>query len=78
MIQARLVRALGKRALLLAPAIWVATEMGRTYVSTAFRGSCSATARRRSCPIAQLASVVGVYGLSALVALVSAAAAYAR
>ena len=35
---------------------------------TAFRGRCSATARSRVLPVAQVASVVGVYGLSALLA----------
>jgi apolipoprotein N-acyltransferase len=76
-IQARLVRALGKRALLLGPAIWVATEMGRTYVLDGFPWELLGYSQTTVLPIAQIASVVGVYGLSALVALVSAATAYA-
>lgn len=77
LIQARLVRALGKRALLLSPAVWVATEMGRTYVLDGFPWELLGYSQTTVLPIAQVASVVGVYGLSALVALVSAAAAYA-
>ena len=77
MIQARLVATLGKRALLIAPAVWVATEMGRTYVLDGFPWELLGYSQAGVLPIAQLASVVGVYGLSALVALVSAAAAYA-
>jgi apolipoprotein N-acyltransferase len=77
LIQARLVRAMGKRAVLLSPAVWVATEMGRTYVLDGFPWELLGYSQTTVLPIAQIASVVGVYGLSALVALVSAAAAYA-
>ena len=76
-IQARLVRAMGKRALFAGPAIWVATEMGRTYVLDGFPWELLGYSQATVLPVAQIASVVGVYGLSALVALVSAAAAYA-
>jgi len=75
-IQARLVRTMGTRALLLGPAIWVATEMGRTYVLDGFPWELLGYSQATVLPIAQLASVVGVYGLSAVVALVSATAAY--
>jgi apolipoprotein N-acyltransferase len=77
MIQARLARAMGKRAVLLAPAVWVASEMGRTYVLDGFPWELLGYSQTTVLPVAQIASVVGVYGLSALVALVSAAAAYA-
>jgi apolipoprotein N-acyltransferase len=77
MIQARLTRTMGKRALLLAPAVWVASEMGRTYVLDGFPWELLGYSQATVLPVAQIASVVGVYGLSALVALVSAAAAYA-
>jgi apolipoprotein N-acyltransferase len=77
MIQARLVRTMGRTAVLLAPAIWVASEMGRTYVLDGFPWELLGYSQASVLPVAQLASVVGVYGLSALVALVSAAAAYA-
>jgi apolipoprotein N-acyltransferase len=77
LIQARLVRVMGKRALLLGPAIWVATEMGRTYVIDGFPWELLGYSQATVLPIAQIASVAGVYGLSALVALVSTATAYA-
>jgi len=76
-IQARLVAAFGAIALLFAPAVWVATEMGRTYVIDGFPWELLGYSQTNVLPIAQLASVVGVYGLSACVALVSAAAAFA-
>jgi apolipoprotein N-acyltransferase len=76
-IQARLVRAMGTRALLFGPAIWVATEMGRTYVLEGFPWELLGYSQATVLPIAQIASLAGVYGLSALVALVSAATAYA-
>src|SRR5207247_3095820 len=76
-VQARLMPALGKPALLLAPAVWVATEMARTYAPLDFPWELLGYSQATVLPIAQLASVVGVYGLSALVASVSAAAAYA-
>jgi apolipoprotein N-acyltransferase len=77
LIVARLVRAFGRRALLIAPFVWVATEMGRTYVLDGFPWELLGYSQTGVLPIAQLASVVGVYGLSAFVAMVSAAAAYA-
>ena len=77
MVQSRLVRTLGRPALLMAPAVWVASEMGRTYVLDGFPWELLGYSQTTVLPVAQVASVVGVYGLSALVALVSAAAAYA-
>jgi apolipoprotein N-acyltransferase len=76
-IQGRLVKALGRSAVLLAPAVWVATEMARTYSPLDFPWELLGYSQATVLPIAQIASVVGVYGLSALVASVSAAAAYA-
>ncbi len=76
-IQARLLCAFGRSWLLAAPAIWVATEMGRTYVLDGFPWELLGYSQATVLPVAQIASVVGVYGLSGLVALVSAAAAYA-
>ena len=72
-----LVGALGRPALLLAPAVWVATEMGRTYVWDGFPWALLGTSQATLLPIAQSASVVGVYGVSFLVAAGSVAAAYA-
>jgi apolipoprotein N-acyltransferase len=76
-IQARLSRSLGRSAVLLAPAVWVATEMARTYSPLDFPWELLGYSQATVLPIAQIASVAGVYGLSALTASVSAAAAYA-
>jgi apolipoprotein N-acyltransferase len=64
------------RALLLAPAVWVSTELARTYFWSGFPWVLLGYSQTTVLPVAQLASVVGVFGLSALVAAVSAAAAY--
>jgi apolipoprotein N-acyltransferase len=77
LVVARLSRALGRRALLLAPIVWVASEMGRTYLLDGFPWELLGYSQAGVLPVAQLASVVGVYGLSAFVAMVSATAAYA-
>jgi apolipoprotein N-acyltransferase len=74
---ARAVRSIGYRAILLAPAFWVAAELGRQYVWDGFPWALLGYSQVTVLPIAQLASVVGVYGLSALLALTSAATAYA-
>ena len=74
---ARLARTFGPGAVLLAPAVWVAGEMGRTYLLDGFPWELLGYSQSSVLPIVQMASLVGVYGLSALVALVSASAAYA-
>ena len=66
----------GSRALLLAPSVWVATELGRQYVWDGFPWTLLGYSQVTTLPIAQLASIVGVYGLSALLALVSTSAAF--
>ena len=76
-ILARAVRVLGLRAILLAPAFWVATELGRQYVWDGFPWALLGYSQVAVLPIAQLASIVGVYGLSALLALSASAAAFA-
>jgi apolipoprotein N-acyltransferase len=76
-ILSRLVRAYGRGALLIGPFVWVATEMGRTYILDGFPWELLGYSQASVLPVAQMASVAGVHGLSALVALVSAAAAYA-
>jgi apolipoprotein N-acyltransferase len=58
-----------------APFVWVATELGRTHLLTGFPWVLLGYSQATTLPIAQLASVFGVYGVSALVASVSAAAA---
>lgn len=76
-IVARLYRTLGARGLLLAPAAWVATELGRQYVWDGFPWALLGYSQITWLPVAQIASAVGVYGLSGLLALTSCAAAYA-
>jgi len=69
----RLVARLGPRGLVLAPAVWATTELGRGYLFTGFPWVLLGYSQASVLPIAQLASVFGVYGLSALVTLVSTA-----
>src|SRR5579859_33637 len=76
-IQARFASAFGPIALLAAPATWVATEMGRTYILDGFPWELVGYSQASVLPVAQVASLVGVYGMSALVVLVSAASAFA-
>ena len=68
----RFVVKFGPPALMAAPLIWVATELGRTHVFGGFPWVLLGYSQARVLPIAQLASVFGVYGVSALVSAVSA------
>src|SRR5262249_39130186 len=61
-------RRVGIGALLLSPAIWVATELGRTYFLTGFPWVLLGYSESSLLPIAQIASVLGIYGISAFVA----------
>jgi apolipoprotein N-acyltransferase len=72
-IMRRLVVVFGVRALMAAPLVWVATELGRTYLFTGFPWVLLGYSQTTVLPVAQLASVTGVYGVSALVAAVGAA-----
>jgi apolipoprotein N-acyltransferase len=72
----RLLGAFGPAAILLSPAVWVATELGRAYLFTGFPWVLLGYSQARILQIAQLASLFGVFGLSALVAIVNAALAY--
>jgi len=72
----RIVMAYGRSALLAAPVVWVATELGRAAI-TSFPWVLLGYSQVTVLPIAQLASLFGVYGLSMLVAAVSAALAFA-
>ena len=74
-VMRRLIAAHGAPALTAAPLVWVATELGRTYLLTGFPWVLLGYSQASVLPIAQLASIFGVYGVSALVAGVSAAAA---
>jgi apolipoprotein N-acyltransferase len=71
----RIVLAFGVRMVMVAPLVWVATELGRTHLFTGFPWVLLGNSQVSVLPIAQLASVGGVYGVSALVSAVSAAAA---
>jgi apolipoprotein N-acyltransferase len=70
-------RTFGSRALLLAPALWTATEYGRLTIFGGFPWVLLGYSQVTVLPVAQLAAVTGVFGLSWLVAMVSAAAAHA-
>ncbi len=76
MIVSRLMLTQGSRALVAAPFVWTATELGRTHLFTGFPWVLLGYSEVTVLPVAQLASVTGVFGLSALVAGVSAAVAY--
>jgi apolipoprotein N-acyltransferase len=68
-----LCRRRGQRALWLAPAVWVTSELGRTYVWSGFPWVLLGYSQATVLPVAQAASVVGVFGLSFIVVSVSAA-----
>ncbi len=74
-IMRRIVIAYGPAALLASPLVWVATEMGRMDLLTGFPWVLLGYSQVTTLPIAQIASLVGVYGVSALVVSVSAVAA---
>lgn len=71
----RAVRRFGVGGVWLAPLLWVATEWLRASTMLRFPWALIGSSQATVLPIAQAASVVGVYGLSVLVVLVSAAAA---
>jgi apolipoprotein N-acyltransferase len=76
-ITARLMSRAGATALLLAAAPWVATEFFRGYLFGGFPWVPLGNSQVTVLPIAQIASVLGVYGVSALVAFVNSVLAYA-
>ncbi|MGH9140232.1 MAG: apolipoprotein N-acyltransferase, partial [Vicinamibacterales bacterium] len=73
LVVSRVVLTQGRPALMAAPAVWVATELGRTHIFTGFPWVLLGYSQASVLPIAQLASIFGVYGVSMLVASVSAA-----
>ena len=77
LITAHLIARVGAPALFMAPAAWVATEFLRGYIFGGFPWVPLGNSQVTVLPVAQLASVTGVYGLSALVAFVNAAIAFA-
>jgi len=70
---ARSRRAFGPSALALAAPLWVTTELGRQYIWDGFPWALLGYSQVTVLPVAQVASVVGVYGLSALLTFVAAA-----
>jgi apolipoprotein N-acyltransferase len=72
-VMRRLAIAFGPSALAAAPFVWTATELGRMYVFTGFPWVLLGYSQASVLPIAQAASVAGVFGVSALVASASAA-----
>ncbi len=77
LIVARLVTRGGAAAIFFAPAAWVATEFFRGYLFGGFPWVPLGNSQVSVLPVAQLASLLGVYGVSALVAFVNAAIAFA-
>lgn len=69
----RLMMAFGSSALVAVPFVWTATELGRMYLFTGFPWVLLGYSQATVLPIAQAASVVGVFGVSAIVAAASAA-----
>ena len=76
LVLARLARAFGPAAALMTAPVWVATELGRQYVWDGFPWNLLGYSQVTWLPVAQVASVVGVYGLSGLIAATGGAAAY--
>jgi apolipoprotein N-acyltransferase len=73
-IMFRLVARTGPFAMMALPIVWVTTELGRTYMPhIGFPWVLLGYSQASVLPVAQLASLVGVYGVSMLVAAVNAA-----
>ena len=77
LISSRLIARAGLAAILLSSAAWVATEFFRGVVFGGFPWVLLGDSQVTVLPVAQLASVLGVYGVSALVAFINASIAYA-
>jgi apolipoprotein N-acyltransferase len=75
-VAALLIRRFGPAGLLLAPVTWVSAEYARAHIFGGFPWIPLGNAVVSLLPIAQLASVLGVYGLSWLLALLNALFAY--
>ncbi|HYS26281.1 MAG TPA: hypothetical protein VEP46_11775, partial [Vicinamibacterales bacterium] len=77
LISSRLIARGGLGAILLSAAAWVATEFFRGVVFGGFPWVLLGDSQVTVLPVAQLASVLGVYGVTALVAFINASIAYA-
>jgi apolipoprotein N-acyltransferase len=73
----RITVAHGPRAISAAPLVWIATELGRNYPFGGFPWVLLGYSQVTVLPVAQFASIFGVYGVSMLVASVSTALAMA-
>ena len=76
LVTSRLIARVGAAGLFIAPMAWVATEYLRGYFLTGFPWVPLGNSQVTVLPVAQLASVLGVYGLSALVAYINTTLAY--
>ena len=77
LISSRLIARGGLVAVFLSAAAWIATEFFRGVVFGGFPWVLLGDSQVTVLPVAQLASVLGVYGVSGLVAFINAAVAYA-
>jgi apolipoprotein N-acyltransferase len=59
-VMRRLLIVYGARALIAAPLVWVATELGRTHVFGGFPWVLLGYSQATTLPVAQLASILGV------------------
>jgi apolipoprotein N-acyltransferase len=75
-ITARLLHHVGPSALLVAPAIWVATEWVRGALFSGFPWVLLGYSQTQNLPVLQTASLVGIYGVSAVLVAVNAALAW--
>ena len=66
----------GPAAVLVAPAVWVTTELGRAHLFGGFPWALLGYSQVEVLPVAQLASLLGVYGVSFLVVLANVALAH--
>lgn len=76
-VTSRVIARLGARGLLFAPIGWVGGEFLRGFMLGGFPWVPLGNSQVEVLPVAQLASVLGVYGLSLLVAYVNATVAFA-
>lgn len=76
-IIARLTRLGGVRHLLATPLVWVSLEFARTHVLGGFPWVLLGYSQASILPIAQFASVTGIFGLSYVVAAINAGVAFA-
>jgi len=76
-VSSRLIASAGAPALLLTPAVWVATEYARGRMFGGFPWVPLGNSQVTVLPVVQFASILGVYGVSLVVAIVNAVAAFA-